>query len=289
MIGPGFDGLLTSQSTRIPGLVSVADVAPDGPRTTRTGSRPRPRTTRWRSSRRSTRASTRTGASGRSPPFSSACSSWRSRSSSRAAALLAFATGLAANLSSAWPACRRSRWCSRCSASRWRPVRPCLRWSHGRGSPLPSVSPPSSLGYLVAFLLDPAVVALSPLGPSQNARFFGLSNLLSAMLLVPVLAAVTLLKQRLGLVPRPAARSCCSGDGCRKPARGRRRRSDRPRRLVRVPRSRARRGAPAAPSCSGWQQPSRPSLPSSLSMRSRVPRATSRTPSAAARSVSRRT
>ena len=28
VIGPGFEGLLTSQSTRIPGLVSVADVAP---------------------------------------------------------------------------------------------------------------------------------------------------------------------------------------------------------------------------------------------------------------------
>ena len=68
VIGPGFDGLLTSPSTRIPGLVSVADVAPtalgreDGHLVHACG---RSAPSSWRS----TRASTRTATSGRSPPF----------------------------------------------------------------------------------------------------------------------------------------------------------------------------------------------------------------------------
>jgi hypothetical protein len=53
-------------------------------------------------------------------------------------------------------------------------------------------------GYLLAFGLDGTTVALSPLGPSQNARFYGLSNLLETMLLVPAFAAAALLAVRLG-------------------------------------------------------------------------------------------
>ncbi len=52
--------------------------------------------------------------------------------------------------------------------------------------------------YLVAMGLDDRWVALSPLGPSQNARFYGLSNLLETMLLVPALAAAALLGRRYG-------------------------------------------------------------------------------------------
>lgn len=43
--------------------------------------------------------------------------------------------------------------------------------------------------YLGALAAEGTWVALSPLGPSQNARFFGLSNLLATLLLVPALAA----------------------------------------------------------------------------------------------------
>jgi hypothetical protein len=46
--------------------------------------------------------------------------------------------------------------------------------------------------------VDDRWVALSPLGPSQNARFYGLSNLLETMVVVPALAGAALLARRLG-------------------------------------------------------------------------------------------
>jgi hypothetical protein len=50
--------------------------------------------------------------------------------------------------------------------------------------------------YLVAFLADGAWVAYSPWGPSQNGRFYGITNLLETMLLVPALAGAALLYRR---------------------------------------------------------------------------------------------
>ncbi|HEX5583488.1 c-type cytochrome [Gaiella sp.] len=41
--------------------------------------------------------------------------------------------------------------------------------------------------YLLVLGLDPAAVAISPFGPSQAGRFYGVSNLLETMLLVPAL------------------------------------------------------------------------------------------------------
>ena len=54
------------------------------------------------------------------------------------------------------------------------------------------------LAYLVVLGVDGSAVALSPLGPTQNARFYGVSNLLETMLLVPGLAGAYLLHRRLG-------------------------------------------------------------------------------------------
>jgi hypothetical protein len=51
-------------------------------------------------------------------------------------------------------------------------------------------------GYLVAFAVDGTWLALSPLGPTQNARFYGLSNLLETFLLVPALVGAALLARR---------------------------------------------------------------------------------------------
>lgn len=53
--------------------------------------------------------------------------------------------------------------------------------------------------YLVAMVVDERWVALSPLGPTQNARFYGLSNLLATLLLVPALAGAVLLERRFGI------------------------------------------------------------------------------------------
>ena len=53
--------------------------------------------------------------------------------------------------------------------------------------------------YLVAMGIDERWVALSPHGPTQNARFYGLSNLLATLLLVPALAGAALLGRRFGM------------------------------------------------------------------------------------------
>ncbi len=47
--------------------------------------------------------------------------------------------------------------------------------------------------YAAVLWLDPAAIALSPFGPSQAGRFYGLSNLLATMLLLPALLGAALL------------------------------------------------------------------------------------------------
>jgi mono/diheme cytochrome c family protein len=49
------------------------------------------------------------------------------------------------------------------------------------------------LAYLVSMGLDAETVALSPLGPSQSGRFYGINNLLETMLLAPALVGAALL------------------------------------------------------------------------------------------------
>ncbi len=53
--------------------------------------------------------------------------------------------------------------------------------------------------YLVSMGLDAETVALSPLGPSQSGRFYGINNLLETMLIVPALVGAALLG-RAGVV-----------------------------------------------------------------------------------------
>jgi hypothetical protein len=56
----------------------------------------------------------------------------------------------------------------------------------------------SIAAYAAAMALDATWVALSPLGPSQNGRFYGISNLLGTLLLVPALVGAAWLGRRLG-------------------------------------------------------------------------------------------
>jgi mono/diheme cytochrome c family protein len=55
------------------------------------------------------------------------------------------------------------------------------------------------LAYLVSMGLDPETVALSPFGPSQSGRFYGINNLLETMLLAPALLGAALLG-RMGIL-----------------------------------------------------------------------------------------
>ena len=91
--------------------------------------------------------------------------------------------------------------------------------------------PACSAAYLVSFELDERWVALSPFGPSQNARFYGISNLLETFLLVPALVGAALLWRR----PWAAAgrRAARLRDDRGQPLRRRRRRRDRARRRLR--------------------------------------------------------
>jgi hypothetical protein len=52
--------------------------------------------------------------------------------------------------------------------------------------------------YGTAMAIDATWVALSPLGPTQNGRFYGLSNVLTTLLLVPSLAAAGIAVRRFG-------------------------------------------------------------------------------------------
>jgi hypothetical protein len=54
--------------------------------------------------------------------------------------------------------------------------------------------------YLAAFGLDAETVALSPLGPSQVSRFYGVNNLVETFLLLPAFLGAALLGRRLGVL-----------------------------------------------------------------------------------------
>ena len=89
--------------------------------------------------------------------------------------------------------------------------------------------------YLVSMGLDAETVALSPFGPSQSGRFYGVNNLLETMLLAPALVGAALLG-RWGI----GVAALAFVDDRRQSLRRRRRRDGRPRR--RLPRA----AAPAA-------------------------------------------
>jgi hypothetical protein len=197
VVGGGYRGVLVSEATRIPGLVSVADIAPtalgesDGLRY---------------EGRRDAAADLlalderidRNNAS-RLPATLLVCGlvGLLALVLPRAA-IPALASALAANLalgiggvSTPWA------------------VLVVVALAVGLGGPLLALAGAGGVrlgyalatvltGYLLALGLDGTTVALSPLGPSQNARFYGLSNLLETMLLVPAFAAAALLVARLG-------------------------------------------------------------------------------------------
>jgi hypothetical protein len=56
------------------------------------------------------------------------------------------------------------------------------------------------LAYLLAMVIDPTSVAINPLGPTQNSRFFGIGNQVETLLLAPVLAGAALAGRRLGVL-----------------------------------------------------------------------------------------
>ncbi len=193
VVAPGYRGLLTSPSTRIPGLVTVADVAPTA-----------------------LAESGALGSQGEGDPIGALetldrritdGNAWRTRTATWVeiaigvlavvsgtvavvgvagvllanllAGALGIGTGGGAALLLAGAACGLA-------FVRRRPSRGVLA----------ALMAGVLAAYLLSFELDERWVALSPLGPSQNARFYGVSNLLETFLLVPALVGAALLRRR---------------------------------------------------------------------------------------------
>jgi hypothetical protein len=195
VLGHGYRGLLTSPSTRIRGLVSIADVAP-----TVLG---RDRGLGWSPQRDAVgrldaldRRIREHDARLQAMLFLAGAIALIALASGRAA-LLAFATALAANLLlgafgvTALPAVLLAFAVAGMVAL---PLDRLLPANVAFGSALVV---PIAL-YLVCLTAAPSWIAFSPLGPTQNARFYGLTNVLAALILVPALAAANALRRPLG-------------------------------------------------------------------------------------------
>jgi hypothetical protein len=200
VLAPGFEGLLTSSRTRVPGIVSIVDVAPTalgepGGLSSRPDADPEETLDAL---------DERIDANGDVRPLASLLAGLLIlvlAFTFPRAAVLAFATALAVNLvlgaagvSEPWL------------------VLLAVALAVGLGAPALAALSDSPLvvglllaavvaGYFVALLVDGPAVSLSPFGPTQNSRFYGLSNLLSAMLLVPALAGAGLLRITVGWAP----------------------------------------------------------------------------------------
>jgi hypothetical protein len=198
VVAPGYGGLLTSRSTRIVGLVSAADIAPTAlGRPGRLAGRPSadPVAALARLDRR-----IRDNGVARPLAMSLLCAAVILLARFRPpAALGALVAGLAGNLglglagtSGVAAVAAAGVAAAACAAIAGR-----RRWSRlVQGAVAAGVVG----AYAVALWLAPAAVALSPLGPTQNSRFYGLSNLLETALVAPVVVAAAALVGAAGWV-----------------------------------------------------------------------------------------
>ena len=197
VVAPGYRGILTSDSTRIPGLVSIADIAPtalgeEGALGSQPDSDPAA-TLADLDARIDGHNDSRVPAGLLAAVIVLALALlWPS------AGLLGFGAALLANLA-----------LGLAEVSSFWPTLIVIGLAAGVGGPLLALALRSDLSiglflaaivvaYLLALGVDGSAVALSPFGPSQNSRFYGLSNFLETMLLVPAFAGAVFLWRRLG-------------------------------------------------------------------------------------------
>jgi hypothetical protein len=195
VLGEGYRGLLKSDETRIPGIVSIVDVAPTALRTEGAleSSEAEDQVARLRDLDGRIEENNSTRELGSLVVWVLTCvlAALFPR-----AAVLAFPSALAANLllgaagiSDSFPVVSIFALSIACAAPLAAYV---LRSRAAVGLACVAVL----VTYLVAFAVDERWVALSPLGPTQNARFYGLSNLLETFLLVPAFVGAVLLGRR---------------------------------------------------------------------------------------------
>ena len=195
VIAPGYRGLLESSSTRVPGLVSIVDVAP-----TALAADDALRSRRAEDQVARLRELDRRIDDNTSNRALSSLVVWVAivllAFVSPHAALLAFPLVLAGNLA-----------LGAAGVSEQSAVLLVLLLSVACAAPLLArvarsadatglVCAGALAAYLVAFAVDDRWLALSPLGPTQNARFYGLSNLLETFMVVPALVGAALLGRR---------------------------------------------------------------------------------------------
>jgi hypothetical protein len=181
----GWRGLLTSDSTRIPGIVSIADLATGRLRAV-------PADDPLAEARALDERIDENNAY-RLPAFLL----WAALTAGLAlvrprAAALGFATVLLANLllgvgrvSGIWAVLALTAGATAAALGLARVTRTPVQ--------VGALFAGTIVAYLAAFALDQSWLSLSPLGPTQNSRFYGLSNLLETILLVPALAGASLL------------------------------------------------------------------------------------------------
>ena len=197
VVGRGYHGILTSDSTRIPGLVSIADIAPtalgtDGKLGSQADDDP-VATLNALDERIDGHNDARLPASiVAALPILALALLWPE------AGLLAFGAVLGMNLLLGLG-----------EVSDFWPVVIAIGLAAAAGGPLLALVLRSDLAvglflagivvaYLVVLGVEGSAVALSPFGPTQNARFYGISNLLETLLLVPALAGATYLWRVFG-------------------------------------------------------------------------------------------
>ena len=193
VVGPGWSGLLVSPSTRIGGLVSVVDIAPTA-LGREDGLRSRPHGNAAGTLAELDRRIARNGDSRLPATLVVAALVALLALVRPRAALLALALTLATNvglLAVSRPAVVVAAMAVAVGAGSLVLER-VLRTQLALGLALAA----AVAAVAVALAVAPEGVALSPLGPSQSGRFYGLSNLLATLLLVPVLAGVALLWTR---------------------------------------------------------------------------------------------
>jgi hypothetical protein len=199
VVGPGFDGLLESDSTRIPGLVSIVDIAPTA-RGQEGGLESQPAGDTI-SKLRELDDRIDENNDVRLPATILVCALVLALALfSPAVAVPALAAALLANLA-----------LGLAGISDFWSVLAIFALAVLLGGPLLAslLRSPVSLGtllvavlaaYLLVLGIDGPSAALSPFGPTQNSRYYGLSNLLETMLLVPALGGAALLFRRFGWI-----------------------------------------------------------------------------------------
>ena len=195
VIGSGFRGLLKSEQTRIPGLVSIVDVAPTalGAEGALESGAAEDQVARLRALDERIEENTSNRALWSLVVWAAVV--LLSFLAPRAA-VLAFPTALAVNLAVGASGISDELVVAALLALATACAAPLLARAMSSRTAIALACTAAVAAYLIAFAIDGRWLALSPLGPTQNARFYGLSNLLETFLLAPAFVGAALLGRR---------------------------------------------------------------------------------------------